>query len=153
MTEQLGEKTEQPTPRRLEDAIKRGQFPRSAEVQTIFVLVAGLLTLRFIGADTWRHLIFVQTSILGHLHELPLTLDAMQNYAVRGLLMLAACVGPIVIATAIGGLLAGGIQNRFQTASEALTPDWQRVNPIEGFKRVFSGRSAVPTLIAVVKLA
>jgi flagellar biosynthesis protein FlhB len=38
MAEQAGEKTEHPTPRRLEEAIKQGQFPRSAEVQTVFVL-------------------------------------------------------------------------------------------------------------------
>ena len=36
LSEQTGEKTEQPTPRRLEDAVKRGQIPRSAEVQTVF---------------------------------------------------------------------------------------------------------------------
>ena len=44
-----------------------------------------------------------------------------------------------------GGLVAGGIQNRFQTASEALNVKWERLNPMEGFKRVFSGRSLMPT--------
>jgi flagellar biosynthetic protein FlhB len=61
-------------------------------------------------------------------------------------------VGPIVIATTIGGLLAGTVQNRFQTASEALTPDWNRLNPVNGFKRLFSMRSAAPTAIAALKL-
>ena len=42
MSEQLGEKTEQATPRKLEEALKKGQFPRSAEVQTVFVLAAAL---------------------------------------------------------------------------------------------------------------
>ena len=42
MPEHAGEKTEQATPRRLEEALKKGQFARSAEVQTVFVLCAGL---------------------------------------------------------------------------------------------------------------
>jgi flagellar biosynthetic protein FlhB len=62
------------------------------------------------------------------------------------------CAGPVVLATALGGLLAGAIQNRFNTASEALTPDWNRVNPVEGFKRIFSMRSVPTTGISLVKL-
>lgn len=150
---QAGEKTEKPTPRRLEDAIKRGQFARSAEVQTVFVLLGGLIALKFVGTDLWQQLVNVQTSVLGHLHEIPLTLSAMQGYAVNAAMVFAACAGPIIIGTAAGGLVAGGIQNRFQTASEALEPKWDRLNPVEGFKRVFSGRSLVPTGVSLTKLA
>ena len=41
MSDHAGEKTELPTQRKLEDAIKRGQTPRSAEVQTVFVMLGG----------------------------------------------------------------------------------------------------------------
>lgn len=148
-----GEKTEKPTPRKLEEAIKHGQFPRSAEVQTVFVLVGGLVAFKMLGGDVWQRFVSTQTSVLGHLHEIPVTLDAMQGYAVQAAMVFAACVGPVVVATCAGGLLAGGIQNRFQTASEALTPNWERLNPVEGFKRVFSGRSLVPTTIALMKMS
>lgn len=150
---QSGEKTEQPTPRRLEEAIKQGQFPRSAEVQTVFVLLGGLIALKFVGGNVWHQLVNVQTSVLGHLHEVPLTFNAMQGYAIHAALVFAACAGPILLGTALGGLMAGGIQNRFQTADEALEPKWERLNPVEGFKRVFSGRSFVPTGISLAKLA
>ena len=150
---QSGEKTEQATPRRLEEAIKKGQFARSAEVQTVFVLLGGLIALKFVGADLWQKLVNVQTSILGHLHEVPLTLNAMQGYAINAALMFTACAGPILIGTTAGGLIAGAIQNRFQTASEALDPKWERLNPVAGFKRIFSGRSLVPTSVSIMKLA
>jgi len=150
--DQAGEKTEQPTARRLEDAIKRGQFARSAEVQTVFVLLGGLLAFKFAGPGLWQQLGTVQTSILGHLHEVPLTLSAMQGYAIQGALMFAACTGPLLIGTVAGGLVAGAIQNRFQTASEALEPKLERLNPVAGFKRIFSGRSLVPTGISLLKL-
>ena len=153
MSEQTGEKTEQPTQRRLEDAIKHGQIPRSAEVQTVFVLMASLAALSFAGREIWDQLVGVTVLTLGHLHDTSLSVDSLQGYAVSGIWVLIKCVGPVVAATLMGGLLAGAIQNRFQTASEALTPDWNRVNPVSGFQRVFSARMLVPTLIAITKFA
>ncbi len=150
---QAGEKTEKPTPKRLEEAIKQGQFPRSAEVQTVFVLLGGLMAIKFIGPDLWNRLGYAQTSILGHLNEIPLTLNAMQGYAITAATTFTSCVGPILLGAAAGGLVAGSIQNRFQTASEALAPKWERLNPVEGFKRIFSGRSLVPTGVSLAKLS
>ncbi len=152
MSEHTGEKTEQPTPRRLEDALKRGQIARSAEVQTVFVLLGGLAALSFAGQETWRNLSGATAAMLGHLHDTSITRTSLQGYAVSGALVVIRCAGPIVVATALAGLLAGAIQNRFNTASEALTPNWNRVNPVEGFKRVFSVNMLVPTATALVKL-
>jgi flagellar biosynthetic protein FlhB len=148
-----GDKTEQATPRKLEESFKRGQFARSAEVQTVFVLMGGLLALTFAGREMWQRLAVTTVRLFGHLHDVPLTAGVMQGYLIGGVWLLMQCVGPVVLATLIGGLLAGGIQNRFHTASEALTPNWERVNPVSGLKRVFSMQSAAPTGLAVVKLA
>ncbi len=151
MSEQTGEKTEQPTPRKLEEAQKHGQIARSAEVQTAFVLMTVICALSFTGAETWRSLACALAAILGHLHDTPLSGDAVQGYAWRGTLLFLQCAAPVVVAAMLGGLLAGGIQNRFTTASEALGVHWERLNPVEGLKRVFSGRSAVPALVALAK--
>lgn len=151
MSEQTGEKTEQPTQRRLEDAIKRGQTPRSAEVQTVFVLFGGVAALTFCGRETWQ--LFVSTGVqtFTHLYNTPVSIDSLQGYGVTGALMVLKCAGPFVIIAMLAGLVAGAIQNRFQTASEVLTPDWNRVNPIEGFKRLFSNQSLVPTIVGALK--
>jgi flagellar biosynthesis protein FlhB len=151
--EQTGEKTEQPTPRRLEDAIKQGQFARSAEVQTVFVLGAALIALKFTGTEIWSHLVRTQYSVLGHLHEIPISMDVMQRYAAQGALVFAGCVAPVVLATMAGGMLAGGIQSRFQTAGDATEIKWDRVNPLNGMKRLFSIRSTVPTIVGILKLS
>ena len=153
MKEYAGEKTEQPTPRRLEEALKRGQIARSPEVQTAFVLLGGLAALVFGGQEMWRQLVGATVISLGHLHDTPLTGNALQGYGVAGTWVLLKCVGPVVIATALAGLLAGAVQNRFNTASEALTPDWNRLNPVEGFKRMFSTRMIAPTALSMTKLA
>jgi flagellar biosynthetic protein FlhB len=153
MSEQTGEKTEQPTQRRLEDAIKKGQTPRSAEVQTVFVLLGGVAALTFCGRETWQTLVNTEVQTLSHLYNTPLSADSLQGYGVSGALLVLKCAGPFVFITLLAGLLAGAIQNRFQTASEVLAPDWNRVNPVEGFKRLFSNQTLVPTAIAAVKFA
>jgi flagellar biosynthetic protein FlhB len=150
---EVAEKTEQPTQRKLEDAQKRGQIPRSAEVQTVLVMLGGLTALMFSGGETWGLLASAFTTTLGHLHDTPLTASSLQGYAIQGSLLLVRCAGPVVIATLVAGLVAGGLQSRFQTASEALQVRWERLDPAAGFQRVFSMRSAVPTAIAFVKLA
>jgi flagellar biosynthetic protein FlhB len=153
MSEQTGEKTEQPTQRRLEDAIKKGQTPRSAEVQTVFVLFGGLAALMFSGRETWQLLVNTEVQTFSHLYNTPISADSLQGYGVSGALLVLKCAGPFVFITLLAGLVAGAIQNRFQTASEILAPDWNRVNPVTGFQRLFSQQSLVPTLIAVVKFA
>jgi flagellar biosynthetic protein FlhB len=151
MAEQIGEKTEQPTPRKLEEAIKKGQIARSAEVQTVFVLFGAFAALTFAGREIWLQLVGTTAFALSHLYDTTITANSLQGYGVTGVLILLKCTGPVALATALAGLLAGAIQNRFNTASEVLAPNWNRVNPVEGFKRLFSMRSLTPTAISVVK--
>jgi flagellar biosynthesis protein FlhB len=152
MPDHAGEKTEQPTPRRLEEAIKQGQFARSSEVQTVFVLGAAMIAFKFTGHELWNRLVSTQYSVFSHLHDVNITMDTLPRYAVQAGLVLGACVAPVALATMAGGLLAGGIQSRFQAATEALEIKWERVNPMAGFQKLFSVRSLVPTLVSLVKL-
>jgi flagellar biosynthesis protein FlhB len=153
MSDQAGEKTEKATGKRLEEALNKGQIARSPEVQTVFVMGGALLALGLTGGEMWRVMAESCISALNHLHDTPVTLDAMQGYAIAGALVLGHCVWPVMAATVTGGLLAGGIQTRFRTSSEALDVNWERLNPVEGFKRLFSLRSTVATALGIVKLA
>jgi len=152
MSEQTGDKTEQATPKRLEEAIAKGQFGRSREVQTVFVLMGGLIGFMFYGGEIWRILTGASVSMFGHLHDTPVTLNAMQGFAINGVLVIGHCVWPVVAGTIIGGLLAGALQARFRASPEALAVNWQRLNPAEGFKRIFSTRSTIQTGIGILKL-
>src|SRR5271165_3813760 len=118
MSEFAGDKTEQATPKRLEEAWKKGQIARSSEVQTVFVLTAALTALMFSGHEVWQLMAQSQVKVFSHLHDTPLTMNAMQGYAVNATMVLGHCVWPVVTATMLGGLLAGGIQTRFRTSSE-----------------------------------
>jgi len=90
---------------------------------------------------------------LSHLHDTTITADSLQGYGATGVLVLMKCVGPILIATCLTGLLAGAVQNRFNTSPDVLTPDFSRINPVSGFTRLFSARSFVPTTVGAVKFS
>jgi flagellar biosynthesis protein FlhB len=152
MSEEAGEKTEMPTQRRLDEAIKNGQFARSAEVQTVFVLFAALMALRYTGNTLWERLSATLTTLFLHLHDTPLSTNVMQRYAINASVLFSSLVSPVVISTMVGGLVAGAVQSRFQTASEALTIKWERLNPVAGFGRIFSMRSLAPTALSCLKL-
>ena len=153
MADDSGEKTELPTQRKLEEAIKRGQTPRSGEVQTVFVMLASVAALSFCGRETWHMFVNTEVATFSHLHTIVITPDSLQGYGLTGSLMLLKCAGPFVIATLLASLTAGAIQNRFQTASEVLAPDWNRVNPLPGFQRLFTTQSLVTTVLAALKFA
>ncbi len=150
---ELAEKTEQATPRKLEDAQKRGQIPRSAEVQTLFALLAGVTALAFTSGEMWRGLLEAQFAVLGHLGDISITTSSLPGYFTVGLFAVAKMVAPVVITVMIAGLIAGGIQSRFQTAPQALEPKWERLDPVAGLKRIFSLQSSAPAALALVKLA
>jgi flagellar biosynthesis protein FlhB len=152
MSEHHGEKTEQPTQRRMEDALKRGQIARSSEVQTVFVLMGGLAAMAFVGRDSWRMLTTATVGGLGHLHDTVLTVNTIQAWSISGALVFVRCAGPVLLGTALGGLLAGAIQNRFNTSPEALSPNWNRLNPVEGLKRIFGGKMWIPTGMSFLKM-
>lgn len=150
--EKLGEKTEQPTPRKLEEALKKGQIPRSAEVQTVCVLMGGLTALLFSGREIWQNLANTTVLTLSHLHDTEISANSLQAYGVSGVLMVLKCAGPVVLGAGLAGLVAGATQSRFNTASEVLAINWNRINPIEGFQRFFGNRSLVPISISIAKL-
>lgn len=153
MSDFADERTEQPTQKRLEDAVKRGQVARSPEVQTVFVLAAGLLALVLTGRELRDCLSLTMAGLFEHLHTIPIREDLLQDYAGRGAVVLGKCVGPVVGACVLAGLLAGAVQSQFRTSPEAVEVNWERLNAVAGLKRVFSFSSAVPGLLAVVRLA
>lgn len=152
MSENAGEKTEAPSPRKLEEAHKRGEFAKSAEMQTVFVMFGGLGGLMFSGPEIWNYLARTVAGSMGHLHDVPLSAAVLQSHAVAGLLGLSQCLWPVITGTIVGGLLAGAIQSRFTTCPEALDFHFERLNPVSGLQRLLSMRSAVPAGLALIKL-
>ncbi|MFT7597581.1 MAG: flagellar biosynthetic protein FlhB [Acidimicrobiales bacterium] len=151
MANDSSQKTEKPTPKRLNDARKKGQIPRSVDlVQWITLLLASFILppiltrlLRQTGTGTAR---LIELSASGETGPvLSGTSDVVRD-AVLGLLPLFG----FVVATAIIGMAA---QGGLVITGHPLKPKWERVSPKAGFKRIFSVQSVVETAKAVLRLA
>src|SRR5690606_4368990 len=132
------EKTEQPTPRRIEQAREEGQVPQSRELSTFFVLIAGVTGLWLMGgwvnrriADTLRHgfsfereAVFDTALMLGTFHTI-FSEVLLTMLPLFGVLVIAALAAPITL----GGFV-------FSTKVLALKPE--RMNPLKGLARMFS---------------
>lgn len=146
------EKTEQPTPRRLEKAKEDGQVPRSKELTTTAVLLCSSLAFLFFGeflankikaALTFnftlsREAIFDESLMIAYLAQsmADVLMGLMPLFA---LLLIASIVGPI----SLGGWLL---------SAKSLQPKLSRMNPIEGIKRMFSLKSLVELLKSIAKV-
>lgn len=146
------DKTEDPSLRRLEQAIERGDVARSMEVNTWFVLAGGTLALMIGGDAAARQLSGLLTAILAKAHEFPTDSAALQTFSTTvGTATLAALVVPFVLMI-LAGIAGSMLQHRPLLTSEPLMPQFSRISPLEGFKRVFGKEALVQFLKGLAKL-
>jgi flagellar biosynthetic protein FlhB len=145
------ERTESATPKRLEEARKRGEIPRSRDLSAAAVLMIGGVALSFLGQNVAGDLFGLMQDSLSLSRDQALDtthlLPALSGAALQALLMCLPVFGPIMMAALLAPLMLGG----WSFSSEALMPKFSRLNPLEGVKRMFSGRSIVELLKALGK--
>ena len=139
------EKTEDATPRKKRDARKKGQVAKSKEVPLALTLMVTTLVMAvlggYVGDKLKESLNYYLSNNFGEL-----TYGSLQGIAVTTLLRIAAIFLPIVVPIMIFGVLGNYIQTGFLFTSEPLKPDFKKLNPISGFKKMFSMRSVVELL-------
>lgn len=144
------EKTEKPTEKRLRDARERGEIPHSKDLTSGIEFLALLLLLIFGGRWLWSHLSYLtelatkipQDDFLTHWRWLI-------GELLREFLILSAV--PLLLAVSVT-ILAGGLQNSFLFTFHPLIPKWERLNPVEGFKRLFAMRNVIEALKNIAKI-
>lgn len=142
-----GEKTEAPTPRKQEDARKKGQVAHSKEVDSAVVLLAVLGVFRFGGEWMWLGLEELTVDTWAHLGRNPLSVELTNDVGfellVRSVLLLTPLMGIVAVVAIVGGMAqtGGPLLSR-----EAIKPQFKRMNPLEGGKRLVASRQAYVNL-------
>lgn len=147
------QKTEQPTQKRLEEAVKKGNIPVSREVAHFFLIgiLAALVAWLLPGMvrDTGRLL----APLLSNAAELPA--DRVGLSILLWKLMWGG-MGIIIVplAAVVAAILAASLlQNGFVLTSEPIQPQLSRISPMAGFKRIFSVKSLVELLKNLAKIS
>ena len=150
--EQTGqERTEQPTERRLQEARKKGQVPRSKELNTMLSLLLASISLLIFGGYISQNL--MQISVEGFSIPRELAFDTAQlpfqfmYMASQALLALSPFMAIMLVSVFAGPLLMGGWSFSLETISFKL----EKLDPIKGLARIFSLKSLVELAKALAK--
>jgi len=147
------QQTEEATPKRIEDARKKGQVPTSREPSTaIAFLAAGSLGVTGIGAYMVSRMAGMMRDFLSGQVELDATGQGMRALMEMVGKDMAAVVLPLAIPLMLLGVLATVLVTGPVFSVEALTPKFSKLNPIEGMKKMFSTKALAELVKSVLKL-
>jgi len=131
------EKTEEPTPKKIEDARKEGNVPKSQDASGVVTLFVAILAFLMLFPFMAKHMIFLfqyYFSLIGT----PLDKLFMIDIAIVTIREFLLMVIPLAVAVAIAGVVAALAQFGFLYSTKAITPDLKKIDPIKGMKNLFS---------------
>lgn len=151
MAEDLGDKTEDPTGYKLSKAREQGQVARSQDLAAAIELIGATILIALLGTVLWRAMLLcVQASLSSAMSSLqPQDMMTVFRDTFAGPLIATA---PVLLIMLIVAVVAYVSQFGVLWTFEPLTPKFDRLNPVNGFKNLFSLRNAVKTGVNLVKL-
>ncbi len=152
MAEDTGqERTEQPTPRRIQQAREKGQVPTSRELNTMLMMLIAGTSIMFIGPgivtdfqDMFHRYLNISRENIFDITSMPVMLETA---IIDALITLSPFFALMVISAVAGPLMMGGVT--FST--QAMSFKWEKLNPVTGLGRVFSKKGLVELVKALVK--
>ena len=145
------DKTEEPTEKRRQDARKKGQVARSQELNTAFVLLMGFFVLRILWEYIYENIASYTIYIYTHMPE-STSVEVIKELFIGIMLLLAKTAFPVMAAIMIIGLGINIFQVGFMLSTEKIEPKLSKLNPINGFGRIFSKRSLVELVKSIFKI-
>lgn len=147
----MSEKTEKPTPKRLRDAREKGQVAKSKEIATCAAIV-GLFAYLWYFFDPYLERLKKFILSPAEYYQQPFD-QALIASVKTGLQEITILTGPFVLAAFTLIVLSYLIQIGFLVSFEPIKPDFKKVNPVEGVKRIFSLSNLLELVKSIVKIA
>ncbi|WP_416198024.1 MAG: Flagellar biosynthetic protein FlhB [Sporanaerobacter sp.] len=148
------EKTEKATPKKRKDAREEGQILQSREISSILILLLSFVGIKIFGKYMFENSMKFMKDTFS-LIDNPDKLFVMDNIMANFLSIIVVflkIIGPIVLLAFVAGLISNYIQIGFLFTTKPLKPKLNRINPIEGFKRIFSKRALMELLKSSLKI-
>jgi flagellar biosynthesis protein FlhB len=147
-----GEKTERATPKKRQDVRKKGQTAKSQDINTAVVLLAVFLFLMIFGNYLGTGILALFKNSFQEYMLMDVSPGNLRIISLAILKELALYLGPILLVALIAGLVSNLAQVGFMFTSEAIMPKLEKINPISGFKRIFSIRAVVELVKSLLKI-
>ena len=146
------ERSEDPTPKRLDDAIKRGDVVRSAEVNTWFTIAGAVLVLMVFATPMAQTLQTTFRGVLANSYQIPADGPAVADLARKIAIDALAALGIPLLLLSLAALLGTAIQHRIVFSVEPLLPRLSKISPAAGLKRLFSQQALANFAKGLAKL-
>ena len=147
------EKSEEPTQKRLDEALRRGDVVKSQEVNTWFVLGAATLVLLSFSGEMSSGINGMLRAFLSQAHAIPVDgrglIVIMQKLGIGTIAAVALPLGILALAALAGNM----VQHRLVWSGESLKPKLSKISPGAGFKRLFSKIALMNFIKGLMKLA
>ena len=154
-----GEKTEPATEKKKSDARKEGNVAKSKEIENAFSLMALFLVLRFwtgtLGNNlvNFFHLCYDDISEYIKNYDGYVNSNDIINLVIQCILQLIIMLAPILIIAFIVSFVCDVAQVGWKPTTKPLQPKGSKINPISGFKKIFSKNAIVELIKAILKIA
>jgi len=147
------ERSEDPTQKRLDEALERGDVAKSQEVNTWFVIAAGALLLMAFSGPMANGLAITLRGLVAHSGSIRVDGRGFTSIVEKlGLEVVAAVAIPLLL-LALAAIAGNMIQHRLVWSTEALKPKLSKISPIAGFGRLFSKQALANFVKGLIKLA
>jgi len=145
------EKTEEPSSKKIDDARKDGNVPKSQDTNAFVTLVVALVS--FLALLPWIesrivYLYLYYQSLIGT----EITKEATFQISMITFREIIFMVIPLSVAVAIAGILANVMQTGFIFTTKPLIPDLSKLDPMKGLKNLFSMKKAVESIKIIIKV-
>ena len=147
-----GQKTEEPTPKRKREAREKGQVAKSQELNQAFTLLASFSMLYILFSGMMDSLTMEVTSYLDFDTVVNLDIASSYNILMEAIFYVASLVVPVMLASAIMGIVINFSQVGPLFTGESLKPKLDSLNIIKGFGKLFSIKSLVEMVKSVLKI-
>lgn len=148
-----GEKTEKATPKRREEAKKKGQVAKSQEVSTAINLLAVFSSILIASSFLSNIVTRLFTRSIQDYLLMPVTEGNLKSIALDVMKDFAYLVGPFLLVALAGSLAANYMQVGFLFTTETIVPKLEKIDPVKGFQRIFSIRAFVELLKSILKVS
>lgn len=146
------EKTEQPTPKRREEARNKGQVAKSQEVTSVFILLACLGLFYFAAASMTESMSRLMRWCFMEAGSFRMTVDGTRLLFVDTLRRVGLLLLPLLLTVFLAGLIANLMQVGFLFSPESIRPKLSKISPVKGFKQKVSLRSLVELAKSMFKI-
>jgi len=147
------DRTEDPTQKRLDEALERGDVVKSQEVSTWFIIAGGALVLAAFSGPMSGGLIVTLRGLVANSHQI--RSDGQGLLAIMGRVereVLTAVAFPLAVLV-IAAIAGNMIQHRLVWSAEQLKPKLSKISPLAGLKRLFSSQALANFVKGLIKLA